>query len=95
MEFTREKHKNFYINKMYEYNTYDAYIFVSYEYAKIKGWCCNAILFGYSFLLDIFYNHTLAFFVPALAESLLRGFSIIFFHGVHCQDLNSGLPNSI
>jgi hypothetical protein len=40
-------------------------------------------------LLDIFYNHIETFFVPALAKSLLRGFSIVFFHGVHCQDLNS------
>jgi hypothetical protein len=81
---------------MDEYNTYDAYIFVSYENAKIKGWCCNAILFGFSFLLDIFYNHTKPFFVPALAKSLLRGFSIVLFHGVQCQDSNSAwAPYSI
>jgi hypothetical protein len=71
MEFTQEKHKNFYIKKMYENN---AYIFVSYEDAKIKGWWCNAIPFGFSFFLGIFYNHTKPFLVLALAKILLRDF---------------------
>jgi len=60
MEFTQEKHKNFYIKKMYEYNTNDAYIFVSYEYRKIKGRWCNAILLdflSYWIYFTIMQNH--------------------------------------
>ncbi len=85
MEFTQEKHKNFYIKKMYENITYDAYIFVSYENAKIKGWCCNAILFGVSFFLDTFYNQTIPIFITALGKSLLSSKVFPLFSFMGCS----------